>query len=221
MNRARSYDVPHKGLRNALSQLLLLAGKTNYHDVKEVENLFNLGNRVFTILNVHAQDENQVTLAELEVRCPGSSTHDVEDHEQIHVIQQRLEKLLLRIYERARMGGDHTEDEAEFYLSLSEFIGKYLEHTAEEERVTQLLLWKYFTDEELGAQRSKIMGRLSPDTLLIWFSFILPAQCHAERVGLLSGFKKMAPEAFFSQAMDVIEKNLNSQEFALLKKALG
>ena len=128
--RAKSYDVPHKGLRNALSQLSLLAGKTNYSDVREVENLYKLGCDVFTILAVHAQDENEVTLAELEVRCPGSSTHDIADHEQIHVTQKNLEKLLLKIYEGVKTRSDHTNDGAEFYLSLSEFIGKYLKHTA-------------------------------------------------------------------------------------------
>ena len=35
------------------------------------------------------------------------------------------------------------------------------------------------------------MARNPPQTLLIWFRFVIPAQSHKERVGLFTGFKKM------------------------------
>ena len=221
MNRPKPYDVPHKGLRNALSQLSLLAGKTDYSDQKEVEQLYKLGADVFKILSIHAADENSVTLAELEARCPGCSQHDVDDHEQLHTAQDKLEKLLSKIYNDSQRGQNVTEDGAEFYLALSEYHGEYLAHTAEEERVTQPLLWKFFTDEELAAHRGKIMAKNPPETLLIWFRFVIPAQRHNERVGLLAGFKKMAPPAFFEQGMEVIRKVLLQREFDDLIKALS
>jgi len=216
----KSYDVPHKGLRNALSQLQLLAGKTDYTSRSEVEQLYKLGQDVFTILTIHATDENEVTLAELEQRCVGCSQHDVDDHEQIHLAQDRLEKLLASIYTNSIAGKDVIEDGEEFYLSFSEFYGVYLEHTAEEERVTQPLLWKYFTDEELANHRARIMARNPPQTLLIWFKFVIPAQSHKERVGLLTGFKKMAPAPFFNEGMQVISGVLPEIEFHELNKAL-
>lgn len=217
----KSYDVPHKGLRNALSQLQLLAGKTDYSNQNEVEQLYNLGEDVFKILSIHAADENDVTLADLEQRCNGCSQHDFEDHEQIHLAQDNLEKLLANIYANSKAGQDVAEDGEEFYLAFSEFHGTYLEHTAEEERVTQLMLWKYFTDEELASHRSKIMAKNPPQTLLIWFRFVIPAQSHKERVRLLTGFKKMAPESFFDEGMQVIKKVLTENEFDELNKALA
>jgi hypothetical protein len=220
MKRMKPYDVPHKGLRNALSQMQLLAGKTNYCDQNEVEQLYKLGEDVFKILTIHATDENEITLAELEQRCPGCSQHDMEDHEHIHVAQDRLEKLLADIYTGSKAGQDVTEDGEEFYLAFTEFHGTYLEHTAEEERVTQPLLWKYFTDEELASHRGKIMAKNPPATLLIWFRFVIPSQSHKERVGLLSGFKKMAPRPFFDEGMKVIRQVLTEKEFEELNKAL-
>ncbi len=175
MKRMKTYDVPHKGLRNALSQIQLLAGKTDYSNQHEVEQLYRLGEDVFKILTIHAADENEVTLAELEQRCPRSSHHDVDDHEQIHLVQDKLEKLLTSIYTNSRTGQDVSADGEEFYLAFSEFHGIYLEHTAEEERVTQPLLWKHFTDEELASHRGKIMSKNPPQTLLIWFRFVIPA----------------------------------------------
>src|SRR5665213_2274260 len=115
MSRMKSYDVPHKGLRNALSQLQLLAGKTDYSNHQEVEQLYKLGEDIFKILTIHATDENEVTLAELEQRCPGCSQHDIDDHEEIHLTQDNLEKLLAKIYNSSKAGQDVTADGEEFY----------------------------------------------------------------------------------------------------------
>jgi len=145
----KTYDVPHKGLRNALSQLQLLAGKTDYSNQQEVAHLCQLGDDVFKILTVHATDENEVTLAELELRCA------------------------------------------------------------------------HFTDEELASHRGKIMSKLPPQTLLIWFKFIIPAQNHKERAGLLKGFKKMAPSVFYVEALEVIKQVLSEKEFSQLNEALA
>jgi hypothetical protein len=221
MNRMKPYDVPHKGLRNALSQLSLLTGKTDYSNNQEVENLYQLGQDVLKILSIHATDEDEITLTELEMRCPGCSEHDREDHKEIHVAQEKLEDLLSKMYEGSKLNENVTEVGQEFYLALSEFHGVYLEHTAEEERVTQPLLWKHFTDEELAQHRGKIMKRNPPETLLIWFRFVIPAQSHTERVGLLSGFKRMAPPDFFMKGMEVIGKVVPESEFEKLVKELG
>lgn len=220
MKRMKLYDVPHKGLRNALSQVQYLAGKTDYSDQHEVEQLYKLGEAVFKILTIHASDENEVTLAALEQLCPGCSQHDMEDHEQIHIAQEKLERLLERIYTNSKAEQDVTEDGEEFYLAFSEFHASYLEHTAEEERVTQPMLWKHFTDEEVAAHRRKIMAKNPPQTLLTWFRFVIPSQSHKERVGLLTGFKKMAPAPFFNEGMQVIQHVLTEKEFDRLKQAL-
>ncbi|HVV06741.1 MAG TPA: hypothetical protein VHC96_21065 [Puia sp.] len=221
MQRMKTYDVPHKGLRNGLSQMSLLAGRTDYSNPAEVERLYQLGTSLFTILTIHAEDENSVTLAHLETRCPGCSQHDLDDHEEIHRAQQNLEQQLAAIKAGVSEGKNMSDAGAEFYLAFSEFHGEYLSHTAEEERVTQPQLWQYFTDEELAAHRGEIMAKNPPETLLIWFEFVIPAQRHAERIGLLTGFKRMAPAAFFAEAMQVVQRVLLPSEFHRLEEVLG
>jgi len=193
------------------------SGRTDYSSPSEIEQLYQLGTRLFSILTTHAEDENNVTLAHLETRCPGSTQHDLDDHEEIHRAQQNLEKQLATIRDGANEGKNMTEAGGEFYLAFTEFHGEYLGHTAEEERVTQPLLWQYFTDEELAAHRGEIMSKNPPQTLLIWFEFVIPAQSHAERVGLLTGLSKIAPTAFFAEAMRVIRKALPPSEFQRLE----
>ena len=221
MNRMKTYDVPHKGIRNALSQLALLAGNTDYSNHHEVEKLYQLGNEVFRILTIHANDENDISLAELENLQSGASKHDRDEHITLHKLQNHLEELLFSIFSESNEGKDCGEKGSEFYFLLNEFYGKYLLHIAEEESVTQLLLWKHFTDQELAGHRVKIMGKHPPETLFLWFKFVIPAQNHQERVGLLSGFKKMAPVPFFNQGMEVIQKVLTENEYQKLMIALN
>jgi hypothetical protein len=220
MKRAKSFDVPHKGLRNALSQLSLLAGKTNYSNPAEVAGLHALGEVVFKLLNIHAVDEDAVIFTALEERCRGCSQHYFDDHAGLHIAQDKLEKLLSHIYNKSQSGGDATEDGDEFYLALSAFHGEYLAHIAEEERMAQPLLWQYFTDAELAEHRREIIAKNPPQMLLIWFRFVIPAQSAAERVGLLSGFKKMASPAFFNEGMEAIGQVLTTEELAALRGSL-
>lgn len=221
MNRMKIYDVPHKGLRNALSQFSLLAGKTDYSNKMEIEKLKEFGNDVFELLTLHAIDENEVSLAELEQRFPGSTKHDIKDHERLHQLQHSLEEKLSTLFSDSQKGKSVVEAGSEFYFLLNEFLGTYLLHIAEEESVTQPLFWKYFTDEELAAHRGKIMSKHPPETLFLWFRFVIPAQNHQERIGLLGGFKKMAPAAFFNQGMEVIREVLAEKEFENLQSAIS
>lgn len=190
MQRIKIYDVPHKGLRNALSQLSLRAGNTNYAD-KDAAELYQLGRDVFRIMTVHAEDENRIGLAALEARCPGAAQHDMDDHEHLEARQSALENLLAKIHADVQAGKNAEEDGAEFYLALSEFHGEYLAHTAEEERVTQPLVWQHFSDEEILAQRMKILSSIPPDAMQIWARFIVPALSEPERSGFLAGVERL------------------------------
>jgi hypothetical protein len=221
IKRANSFDVPHKGIRNGLSQLSLAASKTDFENKGEVTHLFNLGKEVFEILTTHAKDENDVSLKALEEKLKGASHHDIEEHIRIHVAQSKLEALLEQIFQISKGGSDASEKGAEFYSKLSDFHAEYLHHMAEEEKETQVLLWQHFTDEELAQHRSEIMKKLKPETLLLWFKFIIPAQRHKERVGLLSGFKAMAPNDFFQKAMSVIKNSLSPAEWNKLNESLN
>jgi hypothetical protein len=212
----KTYEAPHKGLRNALSQLQLLSGKTDFDNITEVQRLYAMGQEVFNILDIHADDENEVTLAELEKRCPGCSGHDLADHRMLEFEQQSLKGFLSEIYSQVSRGQNVSGLGAEYYLLLSKYYGGYLLHLNEEETITQLLLWKHFTDEELAEHRVRIMGRNPPETLLIWLRFIIPAQSPAERVPFLAGFKKVASGTLFNQALEVIRQELSGEEFSAL-----
>ena len=215
--RLNTFDVPHKGIRNALMKLILAAGNTDHASEDDLAGLYSLGRDAFTLLKTHARDENEVTLKALEDKLPGSSAHDLEEHELIEQDQAQLEQLLEDIRQRKNTENDLIV----FYKKLNNFFSMYLKHMAHEESETQNLLWEHFTDEELAGHRTKIMQNLDPEILLLWFKYVIPAQNHRERSLLLRGFKANAPTEFFNRAIEVIRTVLPDGSYIQLRKALA
>jgi len=90
MDRIKSLDPPHKGLRNALSKLLLTAGKTDYASITSTKLLKALAAEVFHLLKDHTATENKFILAPLEKRNPTFTEHYFSDHEDIDLVEQQL-----------------------------------------------------------------------------------------------------------------------------------
>ena len=215
MKRVRSFDTPHKGLRNLLSRFSFLAGTIDYADPVQLVKLKNAGAELFEMMEEHAKIENEILLPELEKRCPGASAHDLHDHE---VIEKQQEKLATQL---TAMTTAVTAEEAHlFYLSFSRFHGMYLEHIYSEETTTEALLWENFTDEELLEIRGRIMRHFTPQTLLFSMKCILPAQNNHERMQMLAGIKANAPAPVFDAILDVIRPEMGDEAVNAIRKAL-
>jgi len=212
MERLKSLDPPHKGLRNALAQFSLLAGKTQYNDLASVTKLKALGSEVFHLLRDHTHTEDQFILKPLEEKVPGSSIGDTEDHRQLEVIEDALEQRLI-----AFDGTQSDEEGHDFYLQFTEFHSEYLEHIAEEDRVTEVLMQQHFTDEELIGHQVQIMQEMNFNTLLLWFKFIVPARRVAENKQVLTAFKANAPAEAYEAAKGIIMQVVSQEEWEAMQ----
>ena len=207
MNRLKSLDPPHKGLRNALGKITLLAGKTDYSSQASVEKLQSLGKEVFLLLNDHTATENKYILAPLEKRNPGFTEDYLTDHGEINTLEQSLQERLLAF------NGNQSNDEGhEFYLDLCDFQSAYLEHIDVEDVELEEEMQKHFTDEELMGHQIEIMQAMSFDMLLLWFKYIVPARRPDENAQVLTGFKSAAPEEAYNAVLDVIRKEISESE---------
>jgi hypothetical protein len=220
MQRVRLFEAAHKGLRSALAQFSFLLGKCDFNNNADVDKLYSLGKDMLMMLNSHANDENSIILAELEAKVPGSSKHDMDDHERLEIDQDAMDKLLDDIKEVSSKGGDAAGLGAELYMKFAKYQGDYLLHTYEEETETQRMLWENFTDRELHAMRGKIIAGFTPEAFEKWQSYILPAITHNDRAFMLAGMKANAPKVF-EKLMVMAEKYLPSNEFDALKESLN
>jgi len=221
MGRFKITEAPHKGLRNGLSQLSLLAGNTDYTDKEKVKELYSLGKDIFLLLNEHANDENTVVLAELEKKVPGSSKHDMNDHEEIEILQTKLEHDLDNVYNKTMAGEDTNVLGADFYFNLANFHSRYLLHMAEEETLTAKLLWDNFTDEEIMEMRNTIISRFKPELMVKWQRFILPALSRGQRAQIIGGVKATAPEHVYKLFMDICKLYLAADDYKDLVQKIG
>jgi len=208
MERLKSLDPPHKGLRNALGKLTLIAGKTDYTSVESVENLKLMAKEVFHLLKDHTATENKFILAPLEKRNSSFTQNYYSDHEEIDQVEQQLFERFLSL------NGEQSNDFGhQLYLDLCNFQAHYLEHINEEDTVLEIEMQKQFSDEELMQHQIAIMGEMSFETLLLWFKYIVPARRPEENAQVLTGFKSAAPEVAFKAVIDVIKNEISETEF--------
>lgn len=219
--RMKTFDFPHRGLRNALGQLSMLAGTTNYQDSRQVEALYILGKDIFRMLNVHAHDEDNIVLMDLELRLPGATERNCNEHGQIEKEQRKVEFALDAVWIASANNNEINALAERFRMLLYNFHASYLRHMAGEEQETQQMLWQYFTDDELLGHRKQIIGGMAPDMLLLWIRFITPALSAPERTGYIGAIKATAPPEKFQTVMEFLRIFLADQEWVELAESLN
>jgi len=220
-NRMKSFDIPHKGLRNVLAQLNHLAGSTDFTDTKSVEKLLKTGRDLFHMLTEHAEIEDTVLLAALEQRSPGAGQPNSDEHTVIEAQQARLEQMLENLTELALRGERDDALAQEFYFDLNRFHSAYLLHMLGEEEETQKLLWEHFSDAELLEMTKQAIARVKPDEMLLWVHYAAPAMDHAGRLDWMRGMKAGAPEVFFKQALETLQSALPTADYVRLEQELS
>lgn len=212
---------PHKGIRYAFAQLGCKAGSLDFADQTAVADLKNQLVEFGELLEEHADLENRFILTALEERAPGSARHDEEDHKQLHFMQENLLSKLDAILALSGSPAEAARLGYEFYQDFGMLHAAHLEHMMEEETVTQNLMWKHFTDEELRGLHGQIVGSIPPPVMLAWMQFILPASTRGERADMLKGMQANAPAPFFMQVMTAARQHLPTGEFEKLEESLA
>lgn len=214
--RVNLYAFPHKGIRSALSRLSMLSGNTDYSDAESLEKLKKLTTEIVTILNLHVHSEEEVVLPPLEEKVPGSTAENVKEHEQIEKEIQAFDKQLKNITVNSS-----PDLGAKLYEAIYNFHSKYIPHMTMEESKMNPLFWANFTDEELMAMHGQVMSTLTPDQIMLWFKYIVPALNPFERTMIMGGFKANAPAEFFDKVLHMLKEYMSENEHSKLGTTLS
>ncbi|PJZ56405.1 cation-binding protein [Leptospira barantonii] len=177
--RMEVYDFPHRGLRNALSIWILETGKTDFQNQEEWNLLKELSSEVLRLLEIHARDEEAVSLKHLGKIDPSYSAKDIQTHAVLEKEIRKIQEHLKRV-ELSEVSA-RNEIKKELYKSLIRFQTHYLVHMEEEETETQSNLWKEFSDTELENHRKEIMTSLAVEDLRLWVRYVTPTLPSEER----------------------------------------
>jgi len=214
--RMNGYGFPHKGLRLALSRLVVASGNTDYSDEVSLNALKSLAKEVIELLHVHGVAEDTVILPALEERVPGSTATNVEDHKMLEEEVAEFAKQLdgITIASGPAAG-------AKFYESVTAFFANYINHMAMEESDMNALIWDNFSDEEIMSWTGRIMSTLTPAQISSFFKYMVPALNPFERNIMMGGFKANAPAEFFNSVIGMLKTHMTESEHSQMVARLS
>lgn len=214
------YGPIHKGLRHALSGLLVRLGNADCEDRPAYAALLVELRAQLALSAGHMRHEDEHIHAALERRAAGASERVDAQHGDHRRRFIELEALI----EAAEMAWPERRAAAAraLYLHFSLFVAEDFAHMHEEETETWPLLCAHFTDDELRAIEMAIIASLPPETGMAHMRIMLPAMTSAERLGLLSGMKAAAPaEELVAVMARAARPTLPPKEFWDLADRLG
>jgi len=210
------YGFPHKGLRLALSRLVVVSGNTDYSDEASLNALKALAKEVVELLHLHAVAEDSVILPALEEREPGSAATNVEDHkvleEEVAEFAKQLEGITI---------ASEPASGAMFYESVTRFFANYINHMAMEESDINALIWDNFSDEEIMSWQGRIMSMLTPAQIASFFKYMVTALNPFERNIMMGGFKANAPAEFFNSVIGMLKEHMIESEHSQMVARLS
>ena len=192
-----------------------MAGNTDYSNQHALDELKKKTAELILILNLHLHSEEEDLLPALEAKLAGSTQDNVEEHERIEKTVDQIDHFVNKLTVETS-----PAEGTQFSSMLNGFQAKYLDHMAMEESKMNSLIWKHFTDEELMGIHGAIMSKLTPEQIVLWFKYIVPALNPMERTIILSGFKANAPKEFVDQVLDVIREEMPASSFASMVASL-
>ncbi|HCN04354.1 MAG TPA: hypothetical protein DIS79_01945 [Bacteroidetes bacterium] len=216
MERFRVYDTPHKGIRRGFAEVMVALGQTDWSRPSTVIPVLDLTADLLRVLELHADIENNVVLADLELRVPGATHHDTHDHEELELVHLKLNELVSSMKAAAQRDESLVAQGRNLLEGINALIAEHLEHMGYEETVTQQLLWDNFSDEELMAQLPRIMQSHGPDDMILMMRFILPGLSQPERQHIVQGMRANAPEPFLHAVLAAAGPFIPEPEFDAL-----
>ena len=190
MSRFDLFTMIHKGLRHALLELNVQAGRTDYGDSAAVKELQAAWEGARRSLGGHSRHEDDYIWPLLAKRSPGEADVLYAEHVEIHAFEAKMDDHLSRLVAepddavRKVMG-------LEFYRSMQRFTALCLTHFDDEERKVLPRLWALCDDEELQGALASIMAVIDEEERAYEFKHMLESVDPSERARL----QGMAPTA--------------------------
>lgn len=209
MNRYKLFDTPHKALRLALSDLLTLAGKTDFTIAADIELLQQNMKVVFSLIHSHSSHEDDICFVALDKIAPDATTHDRTEHQRLHLLLNTFLQQIEGILIYRNKGLDVSVPGDSFYASLCLLHAEMLIHMIEEERDTQPVFWNYMTDEELQSFQPQILAAMTPEESDLWLQYIFASHTENEVAGMIKGISEKVSQNKYEHVLGIAKKSIS------------
>ena len=210
----------HKALRSIIYNAASNLQSANFTDEKEVENLLASLRHDLDLLHEHAVNEDNIIFPEIANNEPDMISELNDEHkaleEKLHKIKTQIEKTNLTADNEKRV-----ELGSELNNLFNDFAASYLAHMNHEEATVLEASFKYLTDEELIAIRTRIQTQIPSERYKTWLHWMLKSLNNSELIGLLGGMKSSAPPQVFESVLNTAQAIVNNQRWTNIKLQIG
>ena len=164
MERDDLFTTIHKGLRHAMFEVGLQAGRTDYADTASVDELRGAWDSLHSALGGHSRHEDEYIFKLLSDREPGGADDLYKDHIRIHADADLIDAQFDRIAGEARTARWRMLG-LELYRALQRFTASCLVHFDEEETYLLARIWALCDDREIADARAAFMATIGPEEM--------------------------------------------------------
>lgn len=220
----------HKGLRSMVYDLSGRLQTNDFADVDATEALITdletdfaiarSAGCVVCVLGHHAADEESVIFPKVGTRGGGLVQQLIDEH---HELTRREIALGKAGHEILALGSSDQRVAAGIRLNqdANELFAAYLAHMNREDTELVPLMCQHFTDEQMVAMRSAIIGQMPRDRLLFILGWMLPSLNASELAGLLGSIRQGAPPPFFQAVSDLCAAKVDPARWKEVQVRLG
>jgi hypothetical protein len=221
MERARHniYALIHKALRLAMAETLPAIGRLDVADSKEVSDSIVRVQELLRFCRMHVHAEETFIHPAIEAGRPGVAARVAGEHVEHLASIASLERAvdgLARAPAAVRASAAFA-----LYSELGHFVGENFVHMHYEETVHNQALWDAYTDEEIVALENTIKAHHTPEEMTFVLRWMLPAMTPAERAGLVTTMRKVAPPPVVDSVVALAKAHVDAGGFDKLKLALA
>lgn len=213
------YTAVHKGLRAALCEALLAAGRLDTDDPAEVGRTLAQVRGLLALCRAHLHDEDRFIHPALEARRAGSTAHAARQHRQHLEAFTGLAAAVDAV--ECAAGTARAAAALALYRMLGRFVAENLEHMQLEETEHNAALWATHSDDELRTILQALLAAMPAAIQAEFRRWMVPAMTPSERVAMLAGMKRTQPPEAFAAALAAIKPHLGERDWNKLLAGLA
>lgn len=206
----------HKSIRSMIYNAGTKLQSADFTDSNESMKLIVSLKNDLDLLHEHAVHEDNIIFPEIAENEPEMIKILNDEHkdleEKINGILILSDKILKETDDSVRLNLG-----SELNNMFNNFAASYLTHMNHEEVTVLEASFKYLTDDELIAIRTRIQKNIPPERYKIWLNWMLNSLNDSELIGLLGGMKAGAPPEIFNNVITTAQSIVESGRWHKIK----
>ncbi|MCW4470051.1 hemerythrin domain-containing protein [Flavobacterium sp. MFBS3-15] len=215
MNNYKRYNVfnnIHKGLRAMLFDTQLKIQQTDFNQPEAAAVIEQLETALF-YFDEHADHEDRYLISPIAKLEPLIAMELENDHLVDHHLSGQLISSIAQWKSAEDFKGRELAWRHIFY-AVNEFIAFNLYHMNKEENQLLLLLWKYFTDEQIMAMEHELVQSIDPEVLMAESRWMMRGLSVPEIARWLEGIRIGAPKPVYDIYVQIAREELKGERMA-------